>query len=115
METEPATAVSDGWMIAGCPVNGPALDADGERVALAWFTAAGEAPRVQLAFSTDGGATFEEARTIDADAPAGRVDVVLEPSQVCMVVATRSLRMIALPMRPLPSRSGESVQPFDPS
>ena len=56
--TTPAVAVSDGWRIAGCPVNGPAIDAAGEAAVVAWFTGAGDAPRVQLAFSADGGATL---------------------------------------------------------
>ncbi len=76
--TAPATAAVDGWTIAGCPVNGPAVAAAAERVALAWFTGAGETPRVKVALSTDGGATFSEPTLIDGEAPAGRVDVVLD-------------------------------------
>ena len=74
----PAPAVVDGWVIGGCPVNGPAVDADGELAAVAWFTGAGDSPRVQTALSTDGGATFGPPTMIDAKAPAGRVDVVLD-------------------------------------
>ena len=38
------TAVyNDGWKIAACPVNGPAVAANGKRVALAWFTAPNDA------------------------------------------------------------------------
>ena len=29
----------DDWQIDGCPVNGPAIDADGDATAVAWFTA----------------------------------------------------------------------------
>ena len=74
----PAGTVEDGWIIAGCPVNGPAVAADSETLALAWFTVAGDAPRVQLAFSADGGNTFGAALPVDVDGPAGRVDVVLD-------------------------------------
>ncbi len=74
----PTVVAADGWTIAGCPVNGPAIDAAGEMAAVAWFTGAGDAPRVQIAFSTDGGATFGRPVVIDADAPAGRVDVALD-------------------------------------
>lgn len=63
----------DGWKIAGCPVNGPQLDARGDEVVAAWFTK----DRVLVAFSRDGGATFGEPRRIDAGKPTGRVDVVL--------------------------------------
>ena len=76
--TEPEMTASDGWSIAGCPVNGPAIDVAGETVAVAWFTAAGDAPRVQLAFAADGGATFGRPVLIDADAPLGRVDLALD-------------------------------------
>ena len=68
----------DGWHIAGCPVNGPAVAALDERVATAWFTGAGEVPRVSLAFSEDQGATFGEPIGIDAGDPIGRVDVILD-------------------------------------
>ena len=76
--TAPEVAVADGWTLAGCPVNGPAIDAAGDTVALAWFTGAGDNPRVQMAFSRDGGATFDRSLLIDADGPAGRVDVALD-------------------------------------
>jgi hypothetical protein len=76
----PRSVAADGWVIAGCPVNGPAVRAAGRMAAVAWFTAAGDAPRVQLAFSTDGGATFGPPTVIDAAAPLGRVDVELDGS-----------------------------------
>jgi len=75
--SEPRSVAQDGWQINGCPVNGPAVAASGRRVAVAWFTAAGAAPRVKLAFSNDAGATFSEPVTVDDGAPAGRVDVLL--------------------------------------
>ncbi|HUP01016.1 MAG TPA: sialidase family protein [Gemmatimonadota bacterium] len=75
--TVPRTVHDDGWEIAACPVNGPAIAADRERVAVAWFTAAGDTARVLLAFSDDAGATFGPPARIDEGAPAGRVDVAL--------------------------------------
>jgi hypothetical protein len=73
----PAVVHPDGWVIEGCPVNGPALAADGDRVALAWFTAAGNEPRVQAAFSSDGGETFGGPVMVSDGPSLGRVDVVL--------------------------------------
>jgi hypothetical protein len=35
--SEPVYPGAEGWRIEGCPVNGPALAADRDRVALAWF------------------------------------------------------------------------------
>ena len=67
----------DAWRIPGCPVNGPAADSMSERVAVAWFTAGQEQPRVQLALSDDGGRSFGEPRIVDAERPLGRVDLVL--------------------------------------
>ncbi len=72
----PVAVGRDGWQIAGCPVNGPAVAADGERVAVAWFTGAPPGARVRLAFSRDGGASFGTPVEVDADAPLGRVDLV---------------------------------------
>jgi len=48
---------NDNWRIAACPVNGPALSAKGRDVAIAWFTAVGDAGRVYAAFSSDAGDT----------------------------------------------------------
>jgi hypothetical protein len=75
--TQPKTLHADGWKIMGCPVNGPQLDADGRRVAAAWFTAANDQPRVYVAFSDDAGATFGTPIQVDGGQAAGRVDVVL--------------------------------------
>jgi hypothetical protein len=68
----------DGWHIAACPVNGPSVAASGDRVVVAWFTGAGEVPRVLAAFSDDQGTTFSEPIHIDGGAPVGRVDVLLD-------------------------------------
>lgn len=75
---EPSRAVhDDGWQIAGCPINGPALAARGVRVALVWFTAASDSPTAQLVFSEDGGDRFEPPIRIDDGRPLGRTDVVM--------------------------------------
>lgn len=66
----------DGWEIAGCPVNGPAISARGDRVAIAWFTAANTIPKVRFANSDDGAATFSEAIDIAVRDAVGRVGVV---------------------------------------
>ena len=74
--TEPRPVHEDGWHISACPVNGPAVAADGRRVAVAWFTGAPSA-RVLVAFSEDAGATFGPPVRVDDGEPQGRVDVVL--------------------------------------
>jgi hypothetical protein len=72
----PQLVHADGWHMTGCPVNGPAIDARGHEVAVAWFTAPDQ-PRVRLAFSSDSGRTFSAPVEVAAGAVAGRVDVVL--------------------------------------
>jgi len=76
--TEPARVHADEWNIEGCPVNGPAIAADGDHVVVAWFTAARDTARVNVAFSDDAGATFGPAIRVDEGQPVGRVDVVLD-------------------------------------
>jgi len=67
---------SDDWKIAGCPVNGPSISADGNTVAIAWFTAA-KSPLVNVAISTDSGESFSEPIEIVRDETLGRVAVVI--------------------------------------
>lgn len=67
----------DGWTIDGCPVNGPALAAKGDRVAALWYTMTGDKPAVKLAFSEDGGKAFGAPTALDSGHPAGRVDLVM--------------------------------------
>lgn len=74
--TAPRAVAADGWRIAGCPVNGPALASDGEHAALAWYTSA-STPRVSVAFSSDAGTTFGAPVVVDDGRPIGRVDVVV--------------------------------------
>ena len=76
--TQPAVVHNDGWEIAACPVNGPALASRGDTVAIAWFTGAQDTARVLVAFSVDGGASFAPPARIDGGAPAGRVGIALD-------------------------------------
>jgi hypothetical protein len=83
--SRPAPVHADHWEIHGCPVNGPAVAAAGQHLAVAWFTGAPPAPRVQIAFSEDGGATFGPPVVIDDKSPLGRVDLVLDPAGDALV------------------------------
>lgn len=76
--TEPRVVHADGWEIDACPVNGPSISTDGRRrVAVAWFTGAGGAARVRVAFSNDQGDTFGAPAEVSAAEPVGRVGVLL--------------------------------------
>lgn len=68
---------ADNWEINGCPVNGPAIAARGQAVAVAWFVARDNAPKTQLAFSRDGGRTFGPPVRIDSGTTLGRVGLTL--------------------------------------
>lgn len=70
--SSPAVLHRDGWKINGCPTEGPTISAVGHSVAVAWMTRAGEVPRVRLAWSVDGGATFRPPTTVDDGNPLGR-------------------------------------------
>ena len=72
------TPVSDdGWEISGCPVNGPSIAAKGDRVAIAWFTAAKNKPTVKAAFSSNAGKSFSEPVEIASKGTSGHVGVTL--------------------------------------
>lgn len=66
---------ADGWKIAGCPVNGPAITARGDRFTVLWPTMAGGGMQLQLAHGdgTRFGAPVEVAA---GAAELGRVDLV---------------------------------------
>lgn len=69
----PAAVYQDNWKIAGCPVNGPVIKAQGNNVAVAWFTAPEGKAEVRMAFSTDQGASFSAPVRMDKGLPLGRV------------------------------------------
>ena len=66
----------DGWVIPGCPVNGPKMAVNGDKVAIAWYTAPNNEPKVNMAFSKDGGISFGNPIQIDNGYAIGRVDVL---------------------------------------
>ncbi|HWS71167.1 MAG TPA: sialidase family protein [Thermoanaerobaculia bacterium] len=118
--TAPATVHADAWKILGCPVNGPRIAADGHRVAVAWFTAANDRPRVQLALSSDGGTSFAEPIAIDEGHTVGHVDVALladgsalvswlEESAGAALVKVRRVSAAGAPDPPVRVASGSSA------
>lgn len=83
--TTPMPVYNDKWTIAGCPVNGPSVDAFGKNVAVAWFTGVANVPKVQVAFSTDSGATFKTPIQVNTKETLGRVDVIVMNEQEAIV------------------------------
>jgi len=75
--SEPQRISNDNWEIAGCPVNGPAVAANGNAVVVTWFTAANKLAKTKIAFSSDAGKTFGNEFVVSQDSTLGRVDVLL--------------------------------------
>ncbi len=75
--TEPRLVHADGWVFNGCPNNGPAVAARGERVVVAWMTGVGGKPAVYAAFSADAGDHFGAPIRIDDGKAVGQVTVAL--------------------------------------
>lgn len=80
--SEPQKLSNDNWQIGGCPVNGPAIDADGEIIAAAWFTAANGQAKVKMAISEDNAESFGDPIIIDENKPIGRVDIKLVEGEI---------------------------------
>jgi len=68
---------NDNWKIAACPVNGPSLSANGNAVAMTWFTVKNEQGQAYAAFSQDSGKTFATPIRVDDGGSLGRVDIEL--------------------------------------
>ncbi len=72
--TAPAVPAPRGWTIAGCPVNGPQAARAGTTVALTRFDGK-DGGRVDVLFSTDGGARFEPPVVVQASGSLGRAAI----------------------------------------
>ena len=84
--TKPRLVHADNWTIDACPDNGPSIDADGNRVVVAWWTAPGDQPKVQVAFSQDSGDTFAQPLRVDSARGEGQVTVALLPDGKSAIV-----------------------------
>lgn len=82
---KPEAVHADNWELNGCPVNGPAIAAAKNNVAVAWFTGAAGKQIVKVAFSNDGGATFGPPIQVDEGETQGRVDIVMLPDNSALV------------------------------
>ena len=71
----PIPVYNDGWVIYGCPVNGPKVVSYENSIAVSWFTVYDSKPTVNLSFSKFFGASFDEPIKINDHNAIGRVDV----------------------------------------
>ena len=82
--TKPVSIYADSWKIVGCPVNGPRVVADGNFLAIVWYTMPGEKSKVNVIFSKDGGESFGAPVQIDEGNAIGRVDLVMLENETVM-------------------------------
>jgi hypothetical protein len=96
----PASVHADNWEINACPVNGPAIDARGRSVAVAWYTLAGGGPRARLAFSNDAGVTFSAPIQLNQEPTYGRLALtMLDADRVLVSSIERSATGVQLVVR----------------
>ncbi|PRQ02522.1 hypothetical protein ENSA5_21670 [Enhygromyxa salina] len=74
----PRRVAEDGWKIAGCPVNGPAVASARDRAHVAWFTGADDRSVARVA-SGSPEAGFGRPARFDLGFPAGRIDLTATP------------------------------------
>ena len=70
----PIPVHNDGWVIYGCPVNGPKVVSNSKNLAVSWFTVLDGKPTVNLSFSESYGSTFDSPIKINDLNAIGRVD-----------------------------------------
>jgi hypothetical protein len=67
----------DKWEINACPVNAASVAANGNRVAISWYTEADDMARVQMVFSSDSGATFGKPVVLSKGSALGYASTAL--------------------------------------
>lgn len=82
--TKPKSIYNDNWKIAGCPVNGPRAVAEGNFMAIAWYSVPDGQSKVSIIFSNDGGESFGEPIQVDEGSAIGRVDIVILDKKTIM-------------------------------
>lgn len=76
--SQPKIISPDKWHLNACPTNAASVTAKGDKVAVAWFTGAQDMPRVQVAFSSDDGATFSKPALVSTGHAFGYTSAVLD-------------------------------------
>ncbi len=108
----PVPLAPDNWVLEACPINGPAIAARGDQVAVAWFSAADNRPLVRVVRSNDGGRTFGDAMDLDSTGSFGHVDIAALPNGETAVSWLRSeADGLALVLR-LIDRAGNFGEPI---
>jgi hypothetical protein len=77
------TVYNDNWKIAGCPVNGPSIDAFDTSFAVAWFTAPAGEGKVNVRFLEN---EAQKAIRVDNGNATGRVDIKMISKTEALVI-----------------------------
>ena len=107
--TAPRSVHKDNWQINGCPVNGPAVSARNNQVAVVWFTAKDDTPKVQLALSSDSGDNFSSPVEVASFETNGRVGVSILDSGAIVVSWIDTKEVDAKIMLSVFNAQGESL------
>jgi hypothetical protein len=76
--TSPKIIYPDKWQVDACPVNAGAVATKGDRVAVSWYTAGGDKPRVELSLSPDSGADFGKATVVSTGSAYGYTSIAID-------------------------------------
>ena len=71
----PLAVFNDNWIIAGCPVNGPAISTFNNSSSLIWYTEIDGKSEIKVAFTSDISKGFDNPILINSNDPLGRVDI----------------------------------------
>ena len=71
----PKAVHNDGWVINGCPVNGPKAAVSSKNIAVGWFTVFKGDPQINVSFSKSDGESFDTPIKINDYNAIGRVDI----------------------------------------
>ena len=72
---KPNAVHDDGWIINGCPVNGPKVAVNSKNLAVSWFSVSNNHPLVNVSFSKNNGNSFGAPLKVNDHDAIGRVDV----------------------------------------
>jgi hypothetical protein len=71
----PQQVNDDNWIIAGCPVNGPAISTFDNSSSVVWYTEIDGESKIKVAFTNDITKGFDDPILINTSDPLGRVDI----------------------------------------
>lgn len=101
----PVRIANDRWKLFGCPESGPVAATQGNKLVVAWYTAAGRHPGIRLTASRDAGRTFSRELSVS--------DGIANANHPYLSATDDGTLAIAFSGRPA-SQSGswDAIQPF---